>query len=121
MTMAACNNGRKHTDQSARGVVMTVSVEEFAKVIARDDVRLIDVRTAQEFAEGHLQGAENIDVKASNFDELTKDVDGTVAVYCRGGRRSLNAANQLAAQGCTVYDLDGGITAWKQAGKKIIK
>ena len=97
--------------------LITIGVEDFAEVIKQKDVRLIDVRTPKDFAEEHLQGAENIDVKAPDFAEKIKDVKGKVAVYCRGGRRSLNAANQLAAQGCTVYNLDGGILAWKKAGK----
>ena len=56
-------------------------------------------------------------MKADDFAERIKDIKGTVAVYCRGGRRSLKAAEQLAKQGCTVYNLDGGILAWQKAGK----
>lgn len=97
--------------------VKTLGVEEFAKMAAQKDVRLIDVRTPEEYAEGHLAGAENINVKDSAFAERIKDIEGTVAVYCRGGRRSLTAAEQLAKQGCTVYNLDGGIMAWMKAGK----
>ncbi|MCR4816013.1 MAG: rhodanese-like domain-containing protein [Bacteroidales bacterium] len=104
-----------------KGSVTTIGVEEFAKVIKQKKVRLIDVRTPKEYAEEHLQGAENIDVKAADFGEKTKEIKGKVAVYCRSGKRSLNAANQLAAQGCTVYDLGGGIVAWKQAGKPTTK
>ena len=103
-----CGSGQK-TD--------TLGVEEFASVAGQKDVRLIDVRTAEEYAEGHLAGAENIDVKATDFAERIKGVEGKVAVYCRGGRRSLKAAEQLAANGCTVYNLDGGIIAWQKAGK----
>lgn len=104
-----------------KGSVTTIGVEEFAKVIKQKKVRLIDVRTPKEYAEEHLQGAENTDVKAADFGEKTKEIKGKVAVYCRSGKRSLNAANQLAAQGCTVYDLGGGIVAWKQAGKPTTK
>lgn len=93
----------------------------FAKVIKQKDVRLIDVRTPKEYADGHLQGAENIDVNGAGFAEKIKEIDGKVAVYCRGGRRSLTAAKQLAAQGCTVYDLKGSIMAWKQAGQPTTK
>lgn len=67
--------------------------------------------------EEHIAGAENIDVKADDFAEQIKGIEGTVAVYCVKGVRSLKAAKQLAAQGCTVYDLDGGLNAWKQAGE----
>ena len=116
MTMFAalfsgCGNGKNNE------AVKTVGVEEFAKVMAQKEVRLIDVRTPKEYAEGHLAGAENIDVKADDFAERIQGIRGTVAVYCRGGRRSLKAAEQLAANGCTVYNLDGGILAWQKAGK----
>ena len=94
--------------------VKSVGVEEFAKIMAHKDVRLIDVRTPKEYAEGHLEGAENIDVKAADFAEHIRDIKGTVAVYCRSGKRSLLAAEQLAKQGCTVYNLDGGILAWQK-------
>lgn len=93
-----------------------LGVEEFAEMAAKKDVRLVDVRTAAEYAEGHLAGAENIDVKDTLFAERIKGVEGKVAVYCRGGRRSLKAAEMLADQGCTVYNLDGGILAWQKAG-----
>lgn len=93
-----------------------LGVEEFAEIVRQNDVRLIDVRTPNEYAEGHLFGAENIDVKDSLFAERIKGIEGEVAVYCRGGRRSLKAAEQLAASGCTVYNLDGGILAWQKAG-----
>ncbi len=97
--------------------IKTIGADEFAEIMTQKDVRLIDVRTAEEYAEGHLFGAENIDVKAADFAERIKGIDGEVAVYCRGGRRSLKAAEQLAAGGCTVYNLDGGILAWQKAGK----
>ena len=103
--------------QAAKGEVKTVGVEEFAEIMAQADVRLIDVRTPKEYAEGHLAGAEIIDVKAADFAERIKNIKGVVAVYCRSGKRSLMAAEQLAKQGCTVYNLDGGILAWQKAGK----
>ncbi len=120
MTMFAalfCSCGNTKNNES----VKTVSVDDFAEIMTRNDVLLIDVRTSDEYAEGHLAGAENIDVKAADFAECIKDIQGTVAVYCRGGRRSLKAAEQLAKQGCTVYNLDGGIQAWQKAGKPTTK
>ena len=108
-----CGCGNTKNNES----VKTVNVEEFAKIVAQNDVRLIDVRTPKEYAEGHLAGAENIDVKTADFAERIKDITDTVAVYCRSGKRSLMAAEQLIKQGCTVYNLDGGILAWQKAGK----
>ena len=101
----------------ANKAIKTVGADEFAELTTQKDVRLIDVRTPEEYAEGHLAGAENIDVKAADFAERIKGIEGSVAVYCRGGKRSLMAAAQLAANGCTVYNLDGGILAWQKAGK----
>lgn len=106
--LAGCGSGKR---------VDTLGVDEFAEVAGRTDVRLVDVRTPEEYAEGHLFGAENIDVKDSNFAQRVEGIEGEVAVYCRGGRRSLKAAEQLVASGCTVYNLDGGIIAWQKAGK----
>ena len=101
----------------ANKAIKTVGADEFAEVTTQKDVRLVDVRTPEEYAEGHLAGAENIDVKAADFAERIKGIEGAVAVYCRGGKRSMMAAAQLAANGCTVYNLDGGILAWQKAGK----
>lgn len=106
-----CGCSQNHKAESKN-----LGAEEFAEIVTHDDVRLIDVRTPEEYATGHLQGAENINVKAADFAERIKDIEGKVAVYCRGGRRSLAAAEQLAANGCTVYNLDGGILAWQKAG-----
>jgi len=116
LMVAGCSSN-KSNGQTA--TVTTLKVEEFAQVIKQRKVRLIDVRTPKEFADGHLKGAENIDIKSADFGERTKEVKGRVAVYCLRGGRSLKAAKQLAAQGCTVYNLDGGILAWKQAGQPV--
>ena len=119
IAVGCCSN--RQFGKMAPGTVTTIGVEEFSKVISKKKVRLIDVRTPKEYAEGHLKGAENIDVKAADFAEKTKGMKGVVAVYCARGVRSLNAANRLSEQGCTVYNLDGGINAWKQAGKPVTK
>ena len=69
-------------------------VNAFAKRIKSPDVVLLDVRTAEEFGEGHLTNALNIDVKEEGFVEKAKSTlptDKTIAVYCRGGKRSANA------------------------------
>ena len=93
-------------------------VNGFAELIAKPDVVVLDVRTAEEFKEGHLANAQNIDVKQSGFLEKSKTSlpkGKTIAVYCRSGRRSADAASQLAAEGFKVVNLKGGIMAWKAA------
>jgi len=100
-----------------------VSVEGFATLIADSSVVVLDVRTATEFAEGHIQGAILIDQGQSDFVEKAKAAlpkEKTVAVYCRSGRRSANAAGKLADVGYKCVNLKGGITAWKEAGKPVI-
>lgn len=94
--------------------INTVGIEKFTEIIRQKDVLLIDVRTPKEYGEGHIYGAENIDVNAADFAERIKKIEGKVAVYCRSGKRSMKAAEQLAAQGCTVYNLRGGMLAWSK-------
>ena len=97
-------------------------MESFSRMISSPDVVVLDVRTAEEFAEGHLPGAINIDVKESNFLEKavrTLPSDKKIAVYCRSGRRSAQAAEQLASKGYQVTNLKGGIIAWKGKGKAV--
>lgn len=122
--MTACKNGTSQpesdtlvqNEQSRGGSIITVDATIFSEVAFLDGVLLIDVRTPEEYAEGHIRGAVNIDVKADDFDESIKDLEGNVAVYCRGGKRSLDAAVKLAGNGCRVYNLEGGIKEWKEMG-----
>lgn len=97
-------------------------VNGFAAYIATPNVVLLDVRTANEFNEGHLENAINIDIKQGDFMEKAKEtlpVTKTIAVYCRSGKRSASAAMQLAEEGYKVVNLKGGILAWKEAGMPI--
>lgn len=98
-------------------------VNTFASRIAEPDVVLLDVRTAEEYAEGHIQGAINIDVKKDDFVEKAKSIlptDKTIAVYCRGGRRSVTAAEKLVTEHYKVVNLEGGIMAWKEADMPVV-
>ena len=99
---------------SAKSFV-SVGAEEFAREIAKSGVQIVDVRTASEYAEGHIPGAVNIDVLSSDFSEkiTSLDKEHTVALYCRSGRRSKSAAAEAAKQGFKVVELDGGVLSWK--------
>jgi rhodanese-related sulfurtransferase len=84
--------------------------------------QLIDVRTPEEFKEGHLPGAILIDIKEPDFDKviLNLDAEQPVFVYCRSGRRSLKAAKILEKNKFrVVYNLAGGINAWKGKDKAV--
>jgi rhodanese-related sulfurtransferase len=85
---------------------------------------VLDVRHADEFAEDHIEGAVNIDVEEPSFGQNIQSLDKskTYLVYCRAGRRSMNAAQQMTAAGFTdVVNLDGGLTSWKEQGFPVSK
>ena len=95
-----------------------VDVKGFAELMNDSNVVVLDVRTADEFKDGHLVGALNIDQAQGDFIQKVKEAlptDRTIAVYCRSGRRSANAAGRLAAEGYKAVNLKGGILAWKEA------
>ena len=97
-------------------------VSSFAEQTESPNVIVLDVRTAEEFKDGHIEGAVNINQAQSNFVEQVKALlptDKILAVYCRSGRRSANAAERLATEGYKVVNLKGGITAWQGANKPI--
>ena len=99
-------------------------VQGFSELIADSNVVVLDVRTVDEFAEGHIQGAVLIDQGQSDFIEKVKaalPTDKKIAIYCRSGRRSANAAKKLADVGYKCVNLKGGIIAWKEAKKPVIK
>ncbi len=99
-------------------------VKEFAELITDSNVVILDVRKADEFAEGHITGAILIDQFQSDFLEQAQaklPKDKTIAIYCRSGRRSANAAGKLADVGYKCVNLKGGIIAWKEANMPVTK
>ena len=101
----------------------TLDVSDFETAIANDDIVRLDVRTAEEYAEGHISGAINIDVLKDDFlkraSELPKDKD--IALYCRSGNRSKKAAKMLSDNGYRVIELGNGYNGWVKAGKAVTK
>lgn len=86
-------------------------------------VILLDVRTAGEFAAGHIEGALNIDVEGMTFAGEIKQLDNTktYAIYCQSGRRSRIAAETMTEAGFTkLYNLDQGIGSWLSAGLPVV-
>lgn len=103
---------------------VNADVNEFAELVADTNVVVLDVRTASEFAEGHLERAINIDYHQSDFVEKAKatlPLEKKIAVYCRSGRRSAGAAAKLGEEGYKLVNLKGGIIAWKEADMPVIK
>lgn len=101
------------------GGIRLVDATEARALAEAPGVTIIDVRTPEEFATGHLAGAELIDVSAPGFAEAIRAFDpaGRYLVYCRSGNRSQAAVAAMAQAGFTdVAELDGGIRAWQAAG-----
>ncbi len=86
-------------------------------------VILLDVRTAGEYAAGHIEGALNIDVEGMTFENEIKQLDNTktYAIYCQSGRRSRIAAETMTNAGFTnLFNLDQGIGSWQLAGLPVV-
>ncbi len=93
-----------------------ISGEQGKKMMENDSsIILVDVRRADEFNEGHIRGAiliPNEEIGGERPD-LLPDLDATIILYCRSGRRSAIAAKKLESLGYTkVYDM-GGIISWR--------
>ena len=106
--------------------IINLSSDDFERTLFADDsdelVILLDVRTPEEFAQGHIKGAINVNVRDDNFLKEAKAalkikegrVLPTVAIYCRSGVRSLRAAELLEKKGYAkkVYNLESGMIGW---------
>lgn len=115
-------DGETATAPAPASSLVALSPEELAAKLAEGNIRLIDVRTDAEVAEGTIPGAEHIPL--DRFDPAALDLsDGReVVLYCRSGRRSAMAGEELAAHtGAPVEHLDGGILAWEAAGQPVAK
>ena len=120
-TGCSCSKKTEQTEQvKPQDRITILHVNDFEELVHKGEIRVIDVRTRSEYAEAHIAGAENVDVNQPDFIERLR-LKGDVAVYCRTGKRSQRAALMIAEQGYNVYDLGGGIMAWRQAGKPTIK
>lgn len=118
--LSACSTG---TDAATDATVTDVGVADSADVLAEPGITVIDVRTAAEYASGHLAGAVNIDVSDDGFDAKVSELakDGTYLVYCHSGNRSAAAADRMAGLGfTTIYNLKGGVTAWQANGGALV-
>lgn len=104
--------------------INVISIAEFEKMSAKKKNMVVDVRTPEEVAEGHLAGAVNINFLGDTFSQEIKSLNKnkTYLLYCRSGSRTRKAADQMQKAGFKkVYMLEGGITAWNEAEKPIEK
>lgn len=98
-----------------------INAQTFAAKINGENVVLLDVRTPQEFATGHIPNATNLNYNDPNFAQNVNALDKskTYLVYCKSGVRSGNAANLMQSSGFnTIYTLQGGIMGWSEPLEK---
>jgi len=97
----------------------SLNPKDFKQQMEKEPGTVLDVRTPQEVAEGVISGAVNINLFDEDFSDRAAKLDKNkpVYVYCKVGGRSANAAGQLVGMGFKeVYNLTGGMDAWKAAG-----
>ena len=118
--LIACDGNKNDKTKSSK----TVNTETFSKETNESDVQIIDVRTPEEFAQGHIENAVNINIMDNNFEtEISKlDKSKKTLVYCKSGGRSSDAAQKLSSMGFeNISNLEGGLLAWQNAGLKVIQ
>lgn len=110
-----CNKNRSEA-------VQLIKATEMKEISEIEGIQLVDVRTPDEYKEGHLPNALNIDFLDENFEININQLDKTrpVIVYCQYGSRSAKCASQLIAKGFVkIYDLDRGFSGWKSSGFEV--
>ena len=112
--MLSCTIGQTTND---------IEIDEFKKKMASEKYVLVDVRTAEEFSDRHIEGAFNIDYFSATFsDDISKvGFEIPVLLYCRSGNRSSKAMKTMKELGFKeVYNLEGGIKGWISENNPVI-
>jgi rhodanese-related sulfurtransferase len=131
LLLVSCGGDEPATDVAATAApadepnavvgISTISVDDAAMITNNppDDLVVLDVRTPEEYAEGHLEGAVLVDFYDADFAEQlgTLDTEVPYLVYCQSGNRSGQTLGVMEQLGFTsAVDVDGGILAWSGAG-----
>lgn len=129
ISLTACSSSSDAGGASSAGSVSAglpapeapqrVDAGTFAAAVATPGITVIDVRTPEEFAAEHIDGAVNINVADPTFGTQVAALDPakTYAVYCHSGNRSQTAVSQMSQAGFThIYELQTGISGWTAAG-----
>lgn len=108
---------------SAEAAGPTYDAPDFAERMAQSGTVLLDVRTPEEFAAGHIRGARNLPLSARDFEERVAALNPgvTYAVYCRTDGRSGQALQVMTEHGLTdAFHLEGGMDAWQEYGGTVV-
>jgi thioredoxin 1 len=110
--------------QEANNVIKLNPKEFAAKTDSLSNILILDVRTEEEYKNGHLLNAKNLNIKETSFEKNIKELNKNkpVFVYCLSGGRSANAVKILKEEGFKeIYELEGGILNWRAAQLPEIK
>jgi len=121
LTLSCTNKKNSKTDKQL-GEIKQISALEFKENSKNNSV--IDIRTPQEYNQGHIEGAVNINYYDKTFlEQVAKlDKEKPIYIYCRSGSRTSSAAKKLKKIGFSeVNDLEGGIISWSRNQYKIVK
>ena len=108
------------------GEVKNVDAEK-AKALLADkekNIVVLDVRTPEEYKEGHIRDAKLVNFRAEDFESKLGELDKSKSylVHCRSGGRSSAALEAFKKLGFkSIYQLDGGMLAWQEAGGEVVK
>ena len=116
---AAAADDVKHVDAAgAKKLIDEAAAKKDAKL------KVLDVRTAEEFADGHIAGAVNIDFRDKSFTDKIAALDksATYVVHCQAGGRSTKSLERFRKLGFkAIVHLDGGFAGWQKAGQPVEK
>jgi len=103
--------------------MINLDAPKFSEKMAEPDVVVLDVRTPEEFNSGHIPSAINIDIYSDYFkaDISALDKSKCYAVYCRSGKRSVEASSEMELIGFkSTFNLTGGIIEWVDSGRETV-
>lgn len=115
-------NSKPPLNEQEKSAIHVVKPTEFKEKSINQVI--IDIRTPQEFNQGHIEGAININFFDNSFIEQIGKYDKSkpIFLYCRSGNRTSSAAAKVAKLGYgEIYDLQGGIMSWSRENLQIIK
>jgi phage shock protein E len=125
--LAACSSSTStSTSTAATPVQETQAITKVdpatAESLVKQGVTVLDVRTPEEYATGHIAGAVNVNWEGADFAAQVKQLDPAkpVLVYCHSGNRSGQAVQVMEQEGFQrIFDLGGGVLAWNAAGQPL--
>jgi len=112
--------------QGQETIAISLNNSEWIEKMEQKPGVILDVRTENEFLQGHIEEGQLLDITSSDFisklEGLSLDKSQAIYVYCRSGNRSKTAMTVLKDQGfIEIYELDRGVLGWEREGKKLVK